>query len=100
MAKANKPKPNPPKASLADIVLTQSGSTLTTTVSPNANWAGIQKFVNMSTNDGAVSVGNWYFEAPGTATPQSVQISGTGYYRGWTSDFDGTIHISNVVFVP
>lgn len=96
-----KKKPTPPPASIADLTLVVSGSTVTVTISPNAQWAGIQKFVNMTTNDGAVSLGNWNFSTPpGVGTTKSIQVSGTGYYRGWTSDFDYTIHTSNVVFIP
>lgn len=104
MAKSNNgnkgKKPAP--ATLSDLFLTVSpDGTVTTTISPNAQWAGIQKFVDMSTNDGAISVGNWnYNTPPGPGTTKSVASVGTGYYRGWSSDFDATVHLSNVVFIP
>jgi hypothetical protein len=106
MAKAKnngkgKPIQAPPTTS-TDLTLTQSGDTLTTTISPNAQWAGIQKFVDQNSNDGAISVGNWNFNAPpGVGTTKSVQTQGTGYYRGWSSDFYSyNVHLSNWIFVP
>lgn len=100
MAKGKK-KPSPPPASTVDITLTLSGTTLTTSISPNAQWAGIQKFVDMSTNDGAISVGNWNFNSPpGEGVTKSVQAVGTGYYRSWTSDFNYAIHTSNIIYIP
>jgi len=82
----------------SDLVLTESNGVLTLTISPNAQWAGVQKFVSMTTNDGAVSVCNWnYTTAPTLAT---CTISGTGFYRGWTSDFNYDVHLSNIITIP
>ena len=82
----------------SDLVLTESNGVLTLTISPNAQWAGVQKFVDMSTNDGAVSVCNWnYTTAPTLAT---CTISGSGFYRGWTSDFNYDVHLSNIITIP
>ena len=81
-----------------DLSLTLSGTTFTTTISPNAEWGGVQKFVTMSTNDGATSECNWNWsgvQAPGSQTCSS---SGTGFYRSWTSDkVTRDIHLSNVI---
>lgn len=82
---------------LADLQLTESGSVLTTTISPDAEWGGVQRFVDMTTNDGAVSVCNWnwsYTQAPATMNCNS---NGTGIYRGWTSDHNYDVHLSNLL---
>ena len=100
MAKAAKPK-KPVPTTLSDLVLIVSDGIVKTSISPNAQWAGIQKFVSMSTNDGAVEVGFWnYATPPGEGTSRSVSTTGNGYYRSYTSDFDYKVHLSNVVFVP
>ena len=107
MAKATKggggkgPKPQP--ATLSDLVLTIVDGVVTSTVSPDAQWASIQKFVDMSTSEGAVGIWEaqrYYDTAPGPGATTSCPVQGTGYYRGWTSDFDYDIHLSNVIFVP
>lgn len=82
----------------SDLVLTESNRVLTLTISPNAQWAGVQKFTSMTTNDGAVSVCNWYYTtAPTLAT---CTVSGSGFYRGWTSDFNYDVHLSNWITIP
>ena len=96
----------PPKALPAvttDLLLMLDGSTLTCTLSPNAEWAGIQKYVSQTTNDGAIAI--WeaqrYFSSPpGAGATTSCPAQGTGYYRGWCSDFDRSVHLSNWIFIP
>lgn len=101
MAKAKKVKDPPASAADLSLTLSADGKTLTTTISPNAQWSGIQKFVDPNSNDGASSIGNWYYASPpGTGKTESVAVAGTGYYRGWSSDVNYTVHLSNVVFVP
>ena len=84
----------------SDLVLTLEGTTFTTTVSPNADFSGIQKFVTMGTADGAVSLGNWNYWWGGNDGTESVQAQGSGFYRGLSSDEDGTVHVSNVIQIP
>lgn len=105
MGKPQKPikGPKAAPATLTDLFLTVVDGRVTSTVSPEAQWAGIQKFVSMSTNDGAIGVWEaerFYQTAPGEGTTTSCADQGTGYYRGWSSDFDYDIHLSNVVFIP
>lgn len=98
--KGKGPKANP--ATLSDLVLTiNSDGTVTTTVSAEAQWSGIQKFLDPTSNDGAISVGNWNYNSfPGVSHTETTQLQGSGYYRGWSSDFDYDIHLSEFVFVP
>jgi len=83
--------------SSGDLIFTLSGTTFTTTISPNANWAGIQKYQVLWDINGAVSVDNWYFSSPPGNITKSVESIGSGFYRSWTSDFDQTVHYSNVI---
>jgi|SRR5688572_14088993 len=79
-----------------DLSLTNSGGILTSTLSENAQWAGVQKFLDTTSTVGASSVCNWYYiDAPEISEP--CQSTGSGNYRSWTSDFDYNIHISNWV---
>ena len=82
----------------SDLTLTESNGVLTLSISPNAQWAGVQRFVSITTNDGAISLCNWHYTtAPALAT---CTISGSGFYRGWTSDFNYDVHLSNVIQIP
>src|SRR5688572_10598374 len=47
-----------------DLSISESGGVITTTISPNAQWAGIQDFADTTTNEGAVSVCNWNYLTP------------------------------------
>lgn len=77
-----------------DLVL--SGS-VTCTVSPNAQWGAIQKFLAQPlSNDGAVSYCNFYLPVSEMNCPTTA----SGVYRGWTSDFDYNVHISNLITIP
>jgi len=93
-----------PKASFSsaeDLTLTASedGLVVTTTISPEAQWAGIQK-ASDSNGTGLTSVGNWSFnQLPGSGVTRSVTVTEPGYYRGWSSDFDCDIHFSAFVEV-
>ena len=80
-----------------DLTLTLSGSTFTTTISPNAEWGGVQKFVTMSTNTGAVSVCNWNWSGVQAPASKTCSSSGAGFYRSWTSDKNYDVHLSNVI---
>jgi hypothetical protein len=80
-----------------DLTLTLSGSTFTTTISPNAEWGGVQKFVTMSTNDGAVSVCNWNWSGVQAPPSMPCTANGPGFYRSWTSDKNYDVHLSNVI---
>ena len=77
-----------------DLTISESGGVITTTISPNAQWAGVQDFVDTTTNEGAISVCNWYYATP-TGGTKTCQTDGLGNFRSWTSDFDYNIHISN-----
>lgn len=84
-----------------DLTLTFDGSTFTTTISPNAEWGGVQKFVTMSTNDGAVSVCNWNWSGVAAPASKTCSSSGPGFYRSWSTDkvtYD--VHLSNVIQIP
>lgn len=83
-----------------DLVLTLSGTTLTSTVSPNAKWAGIQKFVSPTSNEGAIAIWEaqrYYQIPPGPGATTSCTLQGAGYYRGWSYDEGGHTHVSNWV---
>jgi hypothetical protein len=80
-----------------DLTLTLSGTTFTTTISPNAEWGGVQKFVTMSTNDGASSECNWNWSGVQAPASKICSSSGPGFYRSWTSDKNYDIHLSNVI---
>ena len=81
-----------------DLVLTESAGVFTTTISPNAEWGGVQKFFTIDTTNNGVSVCNWnwsYVPAPATMTCNS---NGTGSYRSWTSDkITYDVHLSPFV---
>ena len=68
------------------LVLSESGGVLTTSISPNAEWGGVQKFIDISTNDGAASVCNWNWSWSAAPASMTCNSSGTGNYRSWTSD--------------
>jgi PBP1b-binding outer membrane lipoprotein LpoB len=82
-----------------DLSLTLSGTTLTSTVSSNAQWASFQKFIDTTSNDGAVASCPKYYSTPGSApATESCEASGIGYHRFYTSDFGyNAIHLSNWV---
>jgi len=98
MAKAKKPMTAAPVTS-TDITLVLTGDTLSANLSPETHWAGIQKFVSMSSNDGAIAIfdaqRNYDIAEDGKST--SCKIEGAGFYRAWSSDFDYDIHLSNVI---
>ena len=77
-----------------DLSISESGGIITTTISPNAQWAGVQDFADITTNEGAISVCNWNYSTP-TGGTKTCQTDGSGNFRSWTSDFDYNIHISN-----
>jgi len=81
----------------SDLTLTLTGTTFTTTISPNAEWGGVQKFVTMSTNDGAVSVCNWNWTGVQAPASKTCSSSGPGFYRSWTTDKNYDVHLSNVI---
>lgn len=81
-----------------DLILSGSVSCAT---SPNAEWGGIQKFLALPlSNDGAVSYCNfnWSYTIP--APSMNCPTSTSGVYRGWTSDHDYSVHLSNLVIIP
>lgn len=104
MSKAQKGKgPKAVPSTLSDLVLTVNDGNIVGTISPDAQWAGIQKFVDPATNDGAVAI--WeaqrnFSSPPGPGQTTSCPSQGTGYYRVWSSDFDYDVHLSDFVFVP
>ncbi len=80
-----------------DLTLTLSGTTFTTTISPDAEWGGIQKFVTMSSNDGATSECNWNWSGVQAPSSKTCSSSGPGFYRSWTTDKNYDVHLSNVI---
>ena len=72
---------------------------VTTTISPEAQWAGIQKASDANGAD-LESVANFSFtQPPGAGATKSATVTGPGFYRGWSSDFDYDIHFSAFVEV-
>lgn len=103
VARNNKPKANAVTLVVwtGDLILTESESVLTTTLSANAEWGGVQKFFTVDATNNGVSVCNWnwsYTTAPAT---QTCNYTGAGSYRSWTSDkvtYD--IHVSSFLVLP
>ena len=97
LSRSNRPKPKAEQVVsvwLEDLVL--SGS-VECTVSSNAQWGGIQKFLAVPLSmDGAISYCNFYFTIP---APMICQTTASGVYRGWTSDIDYTVHTSNLITI-
>ena len=91
-----------PPTTSTDLVLTNQDGVLILTISPNANWAGIQQSGDTAfaadENDMSVLNRN-YSTPPGDGKKEALVVPGPGYYRGWTSDFDYNIHFSNVIQV-
>jgi hypothetical protein len=81
----------------SDLTLTLSGDTFTTTISADAEWGGLQRFVSMTTNDSAVSLCNWNWTGVQAPSSKTCSSSGSGFYRSWTSDKNYDIHLSNVI---
>lgn len=81
----------------SDLTLTLAGTTFTTTISPNAEWGGVQKFVTMSTNTGATSECNWNWSGVQAPSFNTCSSSGAGFYRSWTTDKNYDVHLSNVI---
>lgn len=82
-----------------DLTLTESAGVLTTSISPNAEWGGVQKFFTIDTTNNGVSVCNWNWSNVTAPASQTCQSNGTGSYRSWTSDkvtYD--VHLS--AFLP
>lgn len=82
-----------------DLTLTESIGVLTTTLSPNAEWGGVQKFFTIDTTNNGVSVCNWNWSGVTAPASKTCNTNGTGSYRSWTSDkvtYD--VHLS--VFLP
>lgn len=98
-AARGKPKANAVIVSVStDLTIAEAGGIVTGSVSANAQWAGIQKFIDPNSNDGAVAM--WeaqrnYSTPPGSGATTSCHVDGAGYYRVWSSDFDYNIHLSS-----
>jgi len=100
--------PKKQKAAEAVLAVTEdlviSGS-VECTVSANAQWGGIQKFLAIPLSmDGAVSHCNFYWSRTGTdfPVPMVCPTAIPGVYRGWTSDHPETstpydVHLSQPV---
>lgn len=101
-ARNNKPKANAVVVVVwfNDLTLTESGGVLTTSISPNAVWAGVQKFVDTTTVEGAVSVCNWNYWFAASDGSETCNTTGTGFYRSWTSDANYDVHISSFLSIP
>lgn len=82
-----------------DLTLTESAGVLTTSVSTNAEWGGMQKFFTIDATNNGVSVCNWNWSYVAAPTSITCNANGAGNYRSWTSDkvtYD--IHVS--AFLP
>jgi hypothetical protein len=86
-----------------DITITEADGIITSTVSPDAQWAGIQKFLSTTSNDGAIGIwesNRYYYTPPGPGTITFCHYVGPGYYRGFSSDFNANVHITEFKFIP
>lgn len=94
-----KVKPNSQLTVVQDLILTQlTANDFSSTLSENAQWFSYQVFVDMTTNDGAYAIGNHYYDTMGSAPEnEPCTITTSGFVRTFTSDFDYTIHLSNVI---
>jgi len=67
------------------------GTTLTGDVSPAAYHASAQKFIDTTTNDGAIGLwecGRFYNSpGPGVGATTTCQTQGPGFYRVYSADF-------------
>lgn len=70
----------------SDLTLTESGGVLTTSISPDAEWGGVQKFFTIDTTNNGVSVCNWNWSYVTAPSSQTCTSNGAGSYRSWTSD--------------
>lgn len=84
-----------------DLTITNlGGDVVETTLSPNAEWAGVQKWITVDTSNNATSLCNWNWS--NSTAPATIQCIGavTGFsYRSWSSDkvtYD--VHLS--AFLP
>jgi hypothetical protein len=78
-----------------DLTLTESLGVLTTSLSPDAEWGGVQKFFTIDTTNNGVSVCNWNWSYVMAPTSQTCTSNGSGSYRSWTSDkLTYDIHLS------
>jgi len=84
-----------------DLTLTESGGVLSCNLTDNAQWGGIQKFVDQTTNDGAVAIfdAQRNYSTVSTGKETHCNVDGAGSYRAWCSDFDYNIHTSNWVVI-
>ena len=81
-----------------DLII--SGSVSCTT-SSNAEWGGIQKFLALPlSNDGAVSYCNFNWSNTTAPSLMNCPTTTSGVYRGWTSDHNYDIHLSNTITIP
>jgi hypothetical protein len=73
-----------------DLTWLQTGATKQITVSENAQWVGITNFASTTSNDGATVPtgcnGN-YNSPPGAGATFTCDGNGSGFYRGFTSDY-------------
>lgn len=99
MAKGKKTLAAPPTTA-TDLNLSLVEGVLVLDINPEAEWSGIQKFIDPAINDGAVSILNKNYSGVTPPVKEVALIQGSGYYRGWTSDkvtYD--VHLSNVIQV-
>lgn len=83
-----------------DLTLTNNAGVLTTSISPDAEWGGVQKFFTIDTTNNGVSVCNWNWSYSTAPSSQTCQSNGAGSYRSWTSDkvtYD--IHVSSFLTI-
>lgn len=97
-----KVKPGSQLTTVEDLVLTHiSGNDFSSTLSPNAQWFSYQVFIPGAGNDGAYAICNHYYNSAGSApASEPCTITTSGNVRTFTSDFNYTIHLSNVVSKP
>lgn len=100
MGNGKQPLKDPP-SQISDLNLVLNGTTLTSTLSSRARWAGIQKYITQGDTSTAISLTNKYYDPLGGVgrEPLQAEIQGPGFYRSWTTDDDYTVHGSNWVQV-
>jgi len=100
VARGKKPKANGVAfAVFTDLVLSESAGVLTTTISPDAEWGGVQNFFTIDTTNNGVSQCNWNWSNTTAPASMNCAVGAAGNYRSWTSDkvtYD--VHLS--VFLP
>jgi len=101
VARGKRAKPGTELSVVSDLILKQlSANDFTSSTSSDAQWFSYQVFVpgaSPDPNAGAYATCNHYYTAGSAPASEPCTITGGGNIRTFTSDFDYTIHLSNVI---